>query len=223
MPVYLLMIGAPGAGKGTQARLIAEKFDLAHISSGDLFRENIKNETELGKLAHSFISKGELVPDEVTIRMVEDRLTREDCANGAVLDGFPRTPPQAEALSDLLAGKGVSINLVPYIQVPEDVLVKRLSGRFTCRANGHIYNKEFNPPKQPGLCDIDGSELYQREDDSADTVRNRIGVYLEQTAPLIEHYRKTGILVEINGDQPIEKVQADMLEVFQAVVSRNLP
>jgi adenylate kinase len=211
------MLGAPGAGKGTQARLISKKFGLAHISSGDLFRENIKNNTELGELAQSFISKGELVPDEVTIRMVEDRLTRDDCVNGAVLDGFPRTPPQAKALSDLLARKGDAIDLVPYIKVPEDVLVERLSGRCTCRAQGHIYHTIFNPPRQPGVCDIDGSELYHREDDSPETVRNRISVYLDQTSPLIEHYREMGILVEINGDQPIEKVQADMLEVLQSV------
>jgi adenylate kinase len=211
------MLGAPGAGKGTQARLIAAKYGLAHISSGDLFRENIKNKTELGELAQSFINKGELVPDEVTIQMVEDRLSREDCAKGAVLDGFPRTPPQAEALSALLESLGCSINLVPYIKVPEDVLVERLGGRFTCRAQGHIYHQLFNPPKQPGVCDIDGSELYQREDDSAKTVRNRIGVYLEQTALLIDHYRQLGVLKEINGDQPIEDVQADLLEIIKAV------
>jgi adenylate kinase len=215
------MLGAPGAGKGTQARLIAAKFDLAHISSGDLFRENIKNKTELGELAQSFISKGELVPDEVTIRMVEARLSRDDCANGAVLDGFPRTPPQAKALSDLLEGLGFSINLVPYISVPEEVLVARLSGRCTCREHGHIYHQLFNPPKQPGICDVDGSELYQREDDSAETVRNRINVYIEQTAPLIDHYRQLGLLKKINGDQPIEDVQADMLEALQSVASRK--
>jgi adenylate kinase len=211
------MLGAPGAGKGTQARLIAEKFDLAHISSGDLFRENIKNKTELGEQAQSFISKGELVPDEVTIRMVEDRLSREDCANGAVLDGFPRTPTQAEALSNRMKELGTDIQLVPYIQVPEEVLVARLSGRCTCRAHGHIYNMEFNPPKEAGVCDIDGSELYHREDDAPETVRNRIKVYLEQTSPLIEHYRKMGILVEINGDQPIDKVQEDMLAALESV------
>ena len=214
MPIYFVMIGAPGAGKGTQARLIATKFGLAHISSGDLFRENIKNQTDLGKLAQSFISKGELVPDEVTIRMVEDRLGREDCANGAVLDGFPRTPTQAKALSDLLKGLGYRINLVPYIMVPEEVLVERLSGRCTCKAHGHIYHQTFNPPKEPGICDVDGSELYHREDDSPETVRNRIKVYLDQTAPLIEHYRGLGILVEINGNQPIDEVQADMLAAF---------
>ena len=217
MPVYLVMLGAPGAGKGTQARLIAEKLGLAHISSGDLFRENIKNKTELGELAQSFIDKGELVPDEVTIRMVEDRLSRDDCVNGAVLDGFPRTPPQAKALSDLLDRLGCSINLVPYIKVPEDVLVERLTGRFTCRAQGHIYHKLFNPPKQPGICDIDGSELYQRKDDSAETVRNRIEVYLEQTAPLIDHYRQLSVLKEINGDQSIEDVQAELLEIIKSV------
>lgn len=217
MPVYLVMLGAPGAGKGTQARLIAAKYDLAHISSGDLFRENIKNKTELGKLAQSFISQGELVPDQVTIRMVEDRLSRDDCANGAVLDGFPRTPPQAKALSELMKSLGADIHLVPYIRVPEDVLVARLSGRCTCRAQGHVFHSVFDPPKQAGVCDIDGSELYQREDDLPETVRNRINVYLEQTSPLIEYFREMGILVEINGDQPIEKVQADMLAALKSV------
>jgi adenylate kinase len=216
VPVYLVMLGAPGAGKGTQARLIAQKFDLAHISSGDLFRENIKNKTELGQLAQSFISEGALVPDEVTIRMVEDRLAREDCTNGAILDGFPRTPPQAEALEKLLNGHGASINLVPYIRVPDDVLVERLSGRCTCRAHGHVFHKVFDPPKVEGICDIDGSELYHREDDAPDTVRNRINVYLEQTSPLIEYYREMGILAEINGDQPIEEVQADLMAAFQS-------
>jgi len=191
VPVYLVMIGAPGAGKGTQARLIATKFGLVHISSGDLFRENIKNHTELGKLAQSFISRGELVPDELTIRMVEDRLSREDCVNGAVLDGFPRTPTQAQALSER---------------------------RCTCRAQGHIYHQQFNPPKVAGICDEDGSELYHREDDSPATVRNRIAVYMEQTWPLIEHYLGLGILVEINGNQPIEKVQADLLAALPSEV-----
>jgi len=218
VPVYLVMIGAPGAGKGTQARLIATKFGLVHISSGDLFRENIKNHTELGKLAQSFISRGELVPDELTIRMVEDRLSREDCVNGAVLDGFPRTPTQAQALSELLEGLGYRINLVPYIKVPDEVLVERLSGRCTCRAQGHIYHQQFNPPKVAGICDEDGSELYHREDDSPATVRNRIAVYMEQTWPLIEHYLGLGILVEINGNQPIEKVQADLLAALPSEV-----
>jgi adenylate kinase len=211
------MLGAPGAGKGTQARLIAKKFDLAHISSGDLFRENIKNKTELGELAQSYMRKGELVPDEVTIRMVEDRLSRDDCANGAVLDGFPRTPPQARALGELLEGLGAAIDLVPYIKVPEEVLVTRLSGRCTCRAHGHVYHQVFSPPQQPGVCDIDGSELYHREDDAPETVRNRIEVYLEQTSPLIEYYREMGILAEINGDQPIEDVHADMLAALGSV------
>ncbi len=211
MPTYIVLLGPPGAGKGTQAEIISSKLDLAHVSSGDIFRENIKNQTELGKLAAGFMDKGNLVPDDVTIRMVRERLTHPDCAQGALLDGYPRTPAQAQALEEMLEEFGGKVDRVPYIQVDEAELIKRLSGRWTCRAEGHIYHEEFNPPKKPGVCDVDGSELYQREDDKRETVQRRIHVYFEQTAPLIEHYRKQGVLVEINGDQAIEAVTADLL------------
>lgn len=217
MPVFMVMLGAPGAGKGTQAKQLSEKLGLTHVSSGDLFRENIKNETELGKLASSYMEKGELVPDDVTISMVKDRLSRPDCAKGAILDGFPRTVAQAKALDAMLAELGYQIGLVPYIQVPEAVLMERLTGRWTCRENGHIFHTLFNPPKQPGICDLDGSELYQRPDDKPETVQNRIRVYFNQTAPLIEYYRETGVLKEINGDQEIEKVNQDLLAVVPVV------
>lgn len=215
MPRYIVLLGPPGAGKGTQAEIISQKLGLAHVSSGDIFRENIKNQTELGKLADSFMSRGELVPDDVTINMIRERLARPDCAAGALLDGYPRTPAQAQALSTMLQNFGGKVDAVPYIEVGEDELVKRLSGRWTCRAEGHVYHQVFNPPKLEGICDIDGSELYQRDDDKRETVQRRIHVYFEQTAPLVEHYRTEGVLVSINGAQSIEAVTADLLGALQ--------
>jgi adenylate kinase len=215
MPSYVVLLGPPGAGKGTQAQIVAQELNLAHVSSGDLFRENLKAQTELGKLAKQYMDRGELVPDDVTIAMVKDRLSREDAAKGALLDGFPRTPPQAEALAKMLAEMNAMVALVPYISVPAEVLVDRLSGRWTCRAAGHVYHEKFNPPQQPGVCDVDGSELYQRDDDKAETVQNRIRVYMEQTSPLIEYYRKAGLLVEIDGTQAIEQVSEDLLAAIK--------
>ncbi|MEX2143951.1 MAG: adenylate kinase [Anaerolineales bacterium] len=217
MPTYIVLLGPPGAGKGTQAEIISEKMGLAHVSSGDLFRENIKNQTELGKLAEGFMNRGDLVPDDVTIAMIRERLTRADCAQGALLDGYPRTPTQAQALDGMLKEFSGQVDRVPYIQVAEEELVKRLSGRWTCRAEGHIYHDEFNPPKKTGVCDIDGSELYQRDDDTRQTVQRRIHVYFEQTAPLVEHYRAQGVLVEINGDQAIETVTKELLAALPQV------
>jgi adenylate kinase len=215
MPTYIVLLGPPGVGKGTQAEIVAETAALPHISSGDLFRENIKNGTELGNLAQSYINKGDLVPDDVTIGMIRTRLAQKDCKLGAVLDGFPRTIVQAEALEKLLSEFGGCVNFVPYITADESVLVERLSGRWTCRANGHIYHEKYSPPRNQGVCDLDGSELYQREDDRTDTVVRRIQVYLEQTAPLIEFYRQRGLLTEINGAQSIEKVTTDLLAVIR--------
>lgn len=211
MTKYIVLLGPPGAGKGTQAKVVAEKHGLAHISSGDIFRENLKAQTELGKLAQGFINRGELVPDDVTIAMIRERLSRPDCAQGAVLDGFPRTPAQADALAVMLAENGGKVDVVPYIAVPPAVLIERLGGRWTCRAEGHVFHQKYNPPKVAGRCDFDGSELYQREDDRSETVENRIRVYLEQTSPLIEYYRQRGLLVELDGTQPIEKVTEAML------------
>jgi adenylate kinase len=211
VPTYIVLLGPPGAGKGTQAEIISGKLGLAHVSSGNIFRENIKNQTELGRLAAGYMNQGNLVPDDVTIRMIRERLSRPDCTQGALLDGYPRTPAQAEALEGMLQEFGGHVDTVPYIQVDEEELVKRLSGRWTCRAEGHIYHGEFNPPKKSGVCDVDGSELYQREDDKRETVQRRIHVYYEQTAPLIEHYRQQGKLLEIDGDQAIEVVTADLM------------
>lgn len=215
MPIYIVLLGPPGVGKGTQAEVLAEKLDLPHISSGEIFRENIKNDTEMGKLAQTYMKKGELVPDDVTISMIRERFSRPDCKNGAILDGFPRTPAQADALALMLKGFGGRVNLVPYITAPDEVLMERLVGRWTCRAAGHIFHEKFNPPQKSGLCDIDGSELYQRDDDKAETVLHRIDVYQEQTAPLIEYYRQHGTLVEINGFMSIEKVSAQLMSALK--------
>jgi len=215
MATYIVLLGPPGVGKGTQAKILSERTGLAHISSGDLFRENLKNQTDLGKLAQTFMVKGELVPDDVTIAMIKDRLSQPDCMDGAILDGFPRTPAQADALDVILKDFNGRVHAVPQIIVPVDVIVSRLSGRWTCRDNGHIFNEKSNPPKEAGRCDFDGSELYQRDDDKAETVKRRINVYFEQTSPLIIYYRDHGKLVEIDGMQSIEQVTADILAALK--------
>lgn len=203
---FYVFLGPPGAGKGTQAKAVASRLRIPQISSGDIFRENMKNETELGKRANEFIKVGELVPDDITIAMIMDRLSRPDCAGGAILDGFPRTPAQAEALDKYLEENNSQIKKVPYIKVTEEELISRLTERLTCRAQGHIFHKRFNPPKEPGVCDYDGSELYQREDDMAETVKHRIKIYEDQTRPLVEYYRQQDLLIEIDGNQPIDRV-----------------
>lgn len=208
---YIVMLGPPGAGKGTQAKILAEKLGLVHVSTGDLFRENLSQETELGKLASSFMVRGELVPDDVTIAMVKERLSRPDCARGAVMDGFPRTPAQAGAFETLLAEIDGKVDHVPFISVPNDVLVERLSGRWMSHS-GRVYHALYNPPKVKWVDDVDGSPLYQREDDKPETVLHRIKVYYDQTSPLIEFYRQAGTLVEIDGTQEIEQVTEDLLE-----------
>jgi adenylate kinase len=211
MATFIVLLGPPGVGKGTQAKILSERTGLAHISSGDLFRENLKNQTELGKLAQTYMTKGELVPDDVTIAMIRDRLSRTDCKNGAILDGFPRTPAQADALETMLQEFNGHVDIVPFVTADGDVLIERLTGRWTCRASGHIYNEKSNPPKNDKVCDFDGSELYQRDDDKAETVKHRIEVYFDQTSPLISYYRDHGKLIEIDGTRSIDQVTQDLL------------
>lgn len=209
MPTYLVMLGPPGAGKGTQAKILSRKLGLAHVSSGDLFRDNIARKTELGRRVEEILSSGALVPDDVTIAMVRDRLQRPDCAQGAVLDGFPRTPAQAEALDAMLAEWNGRVTLVPYVRVGEELLVERLTGRRTDRRTGKIYHVKFNPPPPE-------ADLVQRPDDQEDTVRTRLREYERNTAPLVDYYRAKGALQEIDGEQPIERVTDELLSVVQS-------
>ncbi len=215
MAFFIVLLGPPGVGKGTQAELLSHEISLPHVSSGDLFRENMRRQTELGKRAQAYMDSGDLVPDDLTVAMLADRLAEPDCAAGAILDGFPRTPDQATALERMLKGFSAQVNLVPYITAAPEILIKRITGRLTCRAHGHVFHQEYSPPKVPGKCDIDGSELYQRADDTAETVGKRIQVYLDQTTPLVEYYRARNKLVEINGDQYIEHVTAALLAAIR--------
>lgn len=212
--IYLVLLGAPGAGKGTQAQLLQEKLGIPQISTGEIFRYNLKNETELGKLAKSYYDKGELVPDEVTIRMVEARLAEEDAARGAILDGFPRNLLQAEALDGMTAEFG-GIDLVPMFQLEDDVVTMRITGRRVCRNCDRVYHLTFNPARGEG-CDSCGGELYQRNDDKPETVQNRLYIYYKQTSPLIGYYFAKGLLVNIDGAKPIEEMQEQLVAVLAA-------
>lgn len=212
---FVVLLGGPGAGKGTQAERLSQNLGIPQVSTGDLFREHLKKGTKLGLLARGYMDRGELVPDQVTVDMVRDRLSRPDAARGAILDGFPRTIAQAEALNGLLAELDSQLSVVPYIQVPEDVLLERLAGRWTCKKCGAMYHQLFNPPQEAGVCDRCGGELYQRPDDTPETQKHRIEVYFEQTAPLIQYYREKGLLVEVDGRQGIKEIQADLLEIIK--------
>jgi len=211
MSKYIVLLGPPGAGKGTQAAVIAKRMGLAHVSSGNIFRENIDNQTVLGLRAQGYINSGQLVPDDLTIAMIRDRLSKPDCMQGAILDGFPRTVAQAEVLDKMLLEMNAKIECVPFINVPADVLIERLSGRWICESEKHIYHLAFNPPLKEGKCDVDGSPLHQRKDDLRETVKMRIHEYDEKTAPLIAYYQKSGKLVEIDGKKEIDQVTRDIL------------
>ena len=212
----LLIMGRPGAGKGTQAVNIREYYNIPHISTGDMFRAAIKNQTKLGLLAKSYMDEGALVPDEVTIGIVEERLLEDDCKNGFLLDGFPRTIAQAEALDAFLNKNNVKLDAVLDVNVPAEILVRRMVGRRVCKTCGATFHVEFNPSKVAGVCDNCGSPLIQRADDTEATATNRLAVYDENTAPLLEYYKKQNILKTVNGDQSLEKVFEDIKVVLGA-------
>lgn len=211
----IILLGPPGAGKGTQAERVAWACAIPHISTGDMLREAVAKETELGKLAQEFMSKGELVPDEVVIGIVKERLLEKDAERGFLLDGFPRTVPQANALEKALAAVGSRIDMVLNIDCPDEEVVRRISGRYICRSCGRPYHVEFNPPKVDGICDFCGGELYQRADDRAEAVRNRLAVYHRQTAPLIDYYREKGVVVEVDGAKSVSEVAENIEELLK--------
>lgn len=211
----LMIMGPPGAGKGTQAEVLVKELKITHISTGDMFRAAIKEGTEMGKKAKEYMDKGQLVPDEVVVGMVKDRLSQPDCEKGFLLDGFPRTIAQAEALSKTLDEMGIKLDGVINIDVPRERLMARLTGRRVCKGCGASYHVEFNPPQKEGVCNTCGGELYQRSDDNEETVSNRLDVYEGQTQPLIDYYKEKGLLLNINGDQAIDKVLAEILAALK--------
>lgn len=202
----IVMLGAPGAGKGTQAKMIASKYGVPHISTGDIFRANIKNGTELGKKAKAYMDQGMLVPDELTLELVMDRFAQKDCKNGYVLDGFPRTIPQAEALTAALAEKGQALDFAINVEVPDEAIVNRMSGRRACLTCGATYHLKYQPPKEEGICDTCKAQLVQRDDDRPETVLKRLEVYHNQTQPLLAYYENEGVLKTVDGTQPVEQV-----------------
>jgi adenylate kinase len=212
----IIMLGAPGAGKGTQAKQIAEKYHIPHISTGDIFRANIKNGTELGKKAKSYMDQGLLVPDELTCDLVVDRISQPDAANGYVLDGFPRTIPQAEALTAALEKRGEKVDFAINVEVPDENIISRMSGRRACLSCGATYHVEFNPPKAQDVCDACGKELVLRDDDKPETVKKRLDVYHAQTQPLIDYYQAQGVMKEVDGTQDIDVVFQDIVRILGA-------
>ncbi len=210
----IILMGLPGAGKGTQASEIVKKFPIPHISTGDMFRKAIKDETDLGKEAKSYMDRGELVPDEVTVGIVKERISEDDAKKGFLLDGFPRTIDQAEALNDIMSELGRSIDAVINIEVPEEELMNRLTGRRICEKCGTTYHLVFNPPKVDGICDIDGGKLYQREDDNPETVSNRLNVNVKQSKPILEYYNEKGVLKNIDGAKDIDDVTKDVIDIL---------
>lgn len=212
----VVLLGPPGAGKGTQAKKIAERYNIPHISTGDLFRENLKNNTPLGQKAKAYMDAGELVPDELVIALVEDRITRDDCADGYLLDGFPRTVAQGTALTTLNEKIGKPLDCALNIDVPEELLIDRIVGRRVCPKCGASFHVTFNPPKKEGICDLCGAELVQRADDSEETVKTRLKVYNEETAPLVDFFEKAGCLSTVNGNQKPDEVTSSVFAVLDS-------
>ncbi|MFN3384341.1 MAG: adenylate kinase [Archaeoglobaceae archaeon] len=213
----LILLGAPGAGKGTQAKIIMGRYRIPQISTGDMLREAVAKGTELGKKAKEYMTQGKLVPDDVVIGIVRERLAQKDCENGFILDGFPRTLPQAEALDKMLKEMGKKIDAVINVNVPEEEVVKRIVNRRTCKVCGAIYHLIYSPPKKEGVCDKCGGELYQRDDDKEETVRERFRVYKKNTEPLIDYYKRKGILYDVDGTKDIEGVKREVLEILEKI------
>ncbi|HZO75746.1 MAG TPA: adenylate kinase [Ktedonobacteraceae bacterium] len=217
----IILIGAQGSGKGTQAEKLSQALGISHVASGDLLRKAIDEETELGIKAKAYMDRGELVPDELTVAMILGRIAEPDCAKGILLDGFPRTIAQAQALDEGLRGVGKTVDGAVYISVPREVLLRRLSGRYICRANQHIYNIETRPPKVPGVCDLDGSELYQRPDDRGEAVQKRLDIFFNETIRLLDYYGAQHKLTEVNGNQGIDEVEKDLLKSINNLVGKR--
>ena len=214
--MYIIMLGAPGAGKGTQADILSQEMDLPHIASGDLFRQALEERTEVGLLAKSYMDRGELVPDEVAIKMILERINQPDCTSGCLLDGFPRTLHQAKVLDEALREQGKTIDKAIYIEVPNEELVKRLSGRWLCRVCQTPYHIISSPPKTPGKCDKCGGELYQRSDDREETVKDRLSIFFAQTVPILDYYKKQGKLIRVNGNLGIQGVAGEIISALKA-------
>jgi adenylate kinase len=214
--MYIIMLGAPGAGKGTQADILSQEMNLPHIASGDLFRQALEEKTGVGLLAKSYMDKGELVPDEITIKMILERINQPDCASGCLFDGFPRTLHQAKVLDEALGEQGKTIDKAIYIEVPNEELVKRLSGRWLCRTCQAPYHVISSPPKTLGKCDKCGGELYQRSDDREETVKDRLSVFFAQTVPILDYYKKQGKLIRVNGNLGMQRVAREIISALKA-------
>jgi len=219
--MFFILLGAPGAGKGTQADIIVKEMSLPHVASGDLFRHALKNGTDLGKQAESYMKAGQLVPDEITIKMILERIAKDDCMSGCVFDGFPRTLEQAKALDAALEKQGKSIEKAIYIKVPESVLLDRLTGRWVCRTCQSPFHQQNQPPKKEGVCDKCEGELYQRADDKEETIKERLKVYFAQTMPLLEYYEKKGRLFKCNGNQHIDEVGKDIVKFLKGLKQKK--